>query len=258
MLGDGQVGDEGVDLGLRHVCRVAEPVKADVPPHPQAVGLLGAAAVVARPQGALQLVDELGHRPSLAQAAAGVQEVTGNVTRPPVATRTARPRAARELRRESPVPGEATAAGPRYVEWDASPHREGTRKERPMERRSAAVTVALVLSLAALAVAGSFIASAPAPSQAAGLPQPAPALMAGAAAVELGAPGRRTGGVRSRRHERRLRRSAARRRRRSQGPVDPHPVGQVAVPAARRPRGPSSGPRHQDDRGEIRRLSRSR
>ena len=66
MLGDGQVRDEGVDLGLRHVGRMAEPVEADVPPHPEAVGLLGAAAVVARPQGALQLVDELGHRPSLA------------------------------------------------------------------------------------------------------------------------------------------------------------------------------------------------
>ena len=66
VLGDGEVGDEGVDLGLRHVGRVAEPVKADVPPHPQAVGLLGAAAVVARPQGALQLVDERGHRPSVA------------------------------------------------------------------------------------------------------------------------------------------------------------------------------------------------
>ena len=64
VLGDGQVRDEGVDLGLRHVGRVAEPVEADVPPHPEAVGLLGAAAVVARPQGALQLVDELGHRPS--------------------------------------------------------------------------------------------------------------------------------------------------------------------------------------------------
>ena len=47
-----------------------------------------------------------------------------------------------------------------------------------MERRSVVVTVALVLSLAALAVAGSFIASAPAPSEAAVLPQPAPALMA--------------------------------------------------------------------------------
>ena len=66
VLGHGQVGDEGVDLGLRHVGRVAEPVEADVPPHPAAVGLLGAAAVVARAQGALQLVDELGHRPSVA------------------------------------------------------------------------------------------------------------------------------------------------------------------------------------------------
>jgi hypothetical protein len=69
VLGDGQVRDEGVDLGLRHVCRVAEPVKADVPPHPTAVGLLGAAAVVARPQGALHLVDERGHRPSVAAPA---------------------------------------------------------------------------------------------------------------------------------------------------------------------------------------------
>ena len=67
VLGDRQVRDEGVDLGLRHVRRVAEPVEADVPPHPEAVGLLGAAAVVARPQGALQLIDELGHRPSLAE-----------------------------------------------------------------------------------------------------------------------------------------------------------------------------------------------
>ena len=48
-----------------------------------------------------------------------------------------------------------------------------------MERRTAVATVALVLSLVALAVAGSSIASAPAPSEAAGLPEPAPALMAG-------------------------------------------------------------------------------
>jgi len=47
-----------------------------------------------------------------------------------------------------------------------------------MERRSVVVTVALVLSLAALAVAGSSIASTPASSEAAALPQPAPALMA--------------------------------------------------------------------------------
>ena len=71
VLVDGQVRDEGVDLGLRHVGRVAEPVEADVPPHPQAVGLLGAAAVVARPQGALQLVDQRGHRPSLARRRPG-------------------------------------------------------------------------------------------------------------------------------------------------------------------------------------------
>ena len=71
VLGDRQVRDEGVDLGLRHVRRVTEPVEADVPPHPEAVVLLGAAAVVARPQGALQLVDEFGHRPSLAAAGPG-------------------------------------------------------------------------------------------------------------------------------------------------------------------------------------------
>lgn len=46
-----------------------------------------------------------------------------------------------------------------------------------MERRSAVATVALVLSLAALAAAGSCIASAPAPSETAGIPQPAPASM---------------------------------------------------------------------------------
>jgi len=46
-----------------------------------------------------------------------------------------------------------------------------------MERTSVVVTVALALSLAALAVAGSSIASAPAASEAAGLPQPAPALL---------------------------------------------------------------------------------
>ena len=58
-----------------------------------------------------------------------------------------------------------------------------------MERRSVVVTVALVLSLAALAVAGSFIASAPAPSQAAGVPQPAPALMAGQTQSSSALPG---------------------------------------------------------------------
>jgi hypothetical protein len=46
-----------------------------------------------------------------------------------------------------------------------------------MERRTAVATVALVLSMVALAAVGSFIASSPAPSEAAGLPQPAPALM---------------------------------------------------------------------------------
>ncbi len=61
-----QMGHEGVDLRLRHIRWVAEPMEADVPPHPAAVGLLGAAAVVARPQGALQLVDEFGHGPSVA------------------------------------------------------------------------------------------------------------------------------------------------------------------------------------------------
>ena len=47
-----------------------------------------------------------------------------------------------------------------------------------MERRSVVATVALVLSLAGLAAAGSYIASAPASTEAAALPQPAPALMA--------------------------------------------------------------------------------
>ena len=71
VLGHGEVGDEGVDLGLRHVGGVAEPVEADVPPHPAAVGLLGAAAVVTGAQSALQLADERGHRPSLAERRPG-------------------------------------------------------------------------------------------------------------------------------------------------------------------------------------------
>ncbi len=68
-LGGREMREEGVDLGLRHLGRVAEPVMPDVAPHPAAVGLLGAAAVVARPQGARHLVDERGHGSSVALSA---------------------------------------------------------------------------------------------------------------------------------------------------------------------------------------------
>jgi hypothetical protein len=57
-----EVGEEGVDLRLAHRGGMTQAVEADEAPHPEAVGLLGAAAVVARAQGGAQLVDELGHR----------------------------------------------------------------------------------------------------------------------------------------------------------------------------------------------------
>ena len=60
-LVDRQMRDEGVDLGRGHVDRVTDAVEADEAAHPEAVCLLGAAAVVTRAQGGAHLVHQLGH-----------------------------------------------------------------------------------------------------------------------------------------------------------------------------------------------------
>jgi hypothetical protein len=72
VLAHGEVSDEGVDLGLGHLAGMTEPMEADEPPHPQAVGLFGAATVVAGAQGALELVDELRHGSRVAAPTSGV------------------------------------------------------------------------------------------------------------------------------------------------------------------------------------------
>jgi hypothetical protein len=74
LLVHGQVGDEGVDLRLGHLGGVTQPVEADVPPRPHAVGPLSAAAVVTGAQGVLHLDDELGHMP---QCDRGATEFNG-------------------------------------------------------------------------------------------------------------------------------------------------------------------------------------
>jgi hypothetical protein len=52
----GQVGQEGVDLGRPHHQRVLLAVEADEAPHPGAIRLLGAQAVVAQPDGVAQSI----------------------------------------------------------------------------------------------------------------------------------------------------------------------------------------------------------
>jgi hypothetical protein len=59
-LPDGQLRQEGIDLRLGHLGGVADLVERDEPFHPVAVGLFGAGAAVAGPQGLAQAVEELG------------------------------------------------------------------------------------------------------------------------------------------------------------------------------------------------------
>jgi len=58
LVHDREMGEEGVDLGRPHLGRVPELVEPDEATHPQAVGLLGAPAVVARTDRLVELVHE--------------------------------------------------------------------------------------------------------------------------------------------------------------------------------------------------------
>ena len=59
LLLDGQVGEKGVDLGLAHSGGMTDVVEEDAATDPLAVGLLGAAGVVARAQGLPKLFEQL-------------------------------------------------------------------------------------------------------------------------------------------------------------------------------------------------------
>lgn len=61
-----EVGEEGVDLGLAHLVRMALAVEEDVPAGPRDVGLLGPQAVVPRAEGGAEAVEKAGFvHPSL-------------------------------------------------------------------------------------------------------------------------------------------------------------------------------------------------